>query len=100
MATVVMPGARGPGAGGHGVVSTQVRHPAAMLSSVPGHVDGAGGSAQFYEPGGLSIANGKLYVADTNNHAIRTVDLSSRQVGTLTIDGLTPPDTWSYLRRR
>ena len=29
----------------------------------------------FYEPGGLSIAGNTLYVADTNNHAIRTVDL-------------------------
>jgi sugar lactone lactonase YvrE/thiol-disulfide isomerase/thioredoxin len=54
----------------------------------------------FDEPGGLSIANGKLYVADTNNHAIRTVDLATRRVETLAIEGLTPPDTWSYLRRR
>jgi DNA-binding beta-propeller fold protein YncE len=53
----------------------------------------------FYEPGGLSIAGGRLYVADTNNHAIRVVDLSSREVTTLVIDGLTPPQTWSYLGR-
>lgn len=65
-----------------------------------GRADGAGDRAQFYEPGGLSVANGRLYVADTNNHVIRTVDLSTRQVATLAIDGLTPPDTWSYLRRR
>ena len=54
----------------------------------------------FHEPGGLSIAGNTLFVADTNNHAIRTVDLSTRAVATLTIKGLTPPDTWSYLRRR
>lgn len=54
----------------------------------------------FSEPGGLSAAGGTLYVADTNNHAIRTVDLASRRVATLTIEGLTPPDAWSYLRRR
>jgi DNA-binding beta-propeller fold protein YncE len=54
----------------------------------------------FAEPGGLSLAAGKLYVADTNHHAIRTVDLSSGRVDTLTIQGLTPPDAWSYLRRR
>jgi sugar lactone lactonase YvrE len=54
----------------------------------------------FYEPGGLSIAGNTLFVADTNNHAIRTVDLSTRRVDTLTIEGLTPPATWSYLRRR
>ena len=38
----------------------------------PGQVDGR--LPSFYEPGGLSVANGKLYVADTNNHAIRVVD--------------------------
>ena len=54
----------------------------------------------FREPGGLSIAGNTIYVADTNNHAIRTVDLESRRVDTLAIEGLTPPDTWSYLRRR
>jgi DNA-binding beta-propeller fold protein YncE len=54
----------------------------------------------FYEPGGLSIANGTIYVADTNNHAIQTVDLASQRVETLTIRGLTPPEAWSYLRRR
>lgn len=47
--------------------------------------------ATFYEPGGLSIAAGKLYVADTNNQAIRVVDLKTKTVSTLKIEGLTPP---------
>ncbi len=47
--------------------------------------------AQFNEPAGITIAAGKLYVADTNNHHIRTVDIASGQVATLTIAGLTPP---------
>jgi hypothetical protein len=48
--------------------------------------------AQFDEPAGLAIAGGKLYVADTNNHQIRTVDLGeSHAVGTLEINGLTAP---------
>jgi len=55
----------------------------------PGQADGV--SPSFYEPGGLSIANGKLYVADTNNHAIRVVDLKTRNTTTLLISGLTPP---------
>ncbi len=38
---------------------------------------------QFYEPGGLSGANARLYVADTNNHAIRVVDLAMQSVSTL-----------------
>ena len=45
----------------------------------------------FYEPGGLSIANGKLYLADTNNHAIRVVDLKTRHAATLNLKGLQPP---------
>jgi DNA-binding beta-propeller fold protein YncE len=69
-------------------------------SGKPGLADGAATAAQFHEPGGLSIAAGRIYVADTNNHAIRTVDLKSGHVSTLTIDRLTPPDAWSYLRRR
>jgi DNA-binding beta-propeller fold protein YncE len=55
----------------------------------PGQVDGT--SPSFYEPGGLSVANDKLYIADTNNHAIRVVDLKSKGTTTLRIDGLTPP---------
>jgi thiol-disulfide isomerase/thioredoxin len=55
----------------------------------PGQQDGA--SASFYEPGGLTIANDKLYVADTNNHAIRVVDLKTKVANTLRINGLTPP---------
>ena len=46
----------------------------------------------FYEPGGISVANGKLFVADTNNQAIRVVDLKTKETSTLKIEGLTPPD--------
>ena len=56
----------------------------------PGQVDGAS-AVSFYEPGGLSTANGKLYVADTNNHAVRVVDLKTRETSTLNIKGLQPP---------
>ncbi|HEV8189536.1 MAG TPA: thioredoxin-like domain-containing protein [Pyrinomonadaceae bacterium] len=55
----------------------------------PGQADGTAPS--FYEPGGLSLANGSLYVADTNNHAIRVVDLKTKRVSTLRLNGLTPP---------
>ncbi len=54
-----------------------------------GQADGA--NPTFYEPGGLSIADGKLFVADTNNQAIRVVDLKTKSVSTLKIEGLTPP---------
>jgi thiol-disulfide isomerase/thioredoxin len=58
-------------------------------SGKPGQADGA--NPLFYEPGGLSVANGKLYVADTNNHAIRVVDLKTKETKTLPIRGLQPP---------
>lgn len=46
---------------------------------------------RFNEPGGVSIAGDKLYVADTNNHAIRVVDLKTKQVKTLQLTGVAPP---------
>lgn len=55
---------------------------------------------RFYEPGGLSAAGGKLYVADTNNHLIRTVDLTSGRTATLTIAGLKPPELPAPLTKR
>jgi sugar lactone lactonase YvrE len=48
-----------------------------------GLVDGVAETAEFWEPGGLSLAGGTLYVADTNNHAIRAVNLDTRTVRTL-----------------
>ena len=44
----------------------------------------------FNEPAGLSIANGKLYVADTNAHRIRVVDLASKAVSTLALKDVEP----------
>jgi len=55
----------------------------------PGQTDGA--MPSFYEPGGLTLAGDKLYVADTNNHAIRVLDLKTKETKTLTIKGLQPP---------
>ncbi len=45
----------------------------------------------FNEPGGLSIAGDKMYVADTNNHRIRVVDMNTREVTTLNVQGVEPP---------
>ena len=46
---------------------------------------------QFDEPGGLAVAGSSLYVADTNNHAIRVIDRASRKVRTLELQGVAPP---------
>ncbi len=47
-----------------------------------------GENPTFDEPGGLTVAHGKLYIADTNNHLIRVADLKTRRVETLVIKGL------------
>ena len=57
-------------------------------SGQPGHQDGPPYEAQFHEPSGVSVAAGKLYIADTNNHAIRVADLESGEVSTLELRGL------------
>lgn len=48
-----------------------------------GYADGDLKTAQFFEPGGLAAMDNMLYVADVNNHRIRTIDLKSGKVGTL-----------------
>ena len=58
-------------------------------SGKPGRRDGQ--EPEFYEPGGLSLAVGKLYIADTNNHAIRVADLATGEVSTLALRGLAAP---------
>jgi hypothetical protein len=54
-------------------------------SGLPGHRDGQGAEAQFSEPGGLSLGDGRLFIADTNNHAVRVCELTSGEVSTLVV---------------
>ncbi|TBR57911.1 hypothetical protein B4U84_18290 [Westiellopsis prolifica IICB1] len=54
--------------------------------------DGQGKNSCFYEPSGLSIMSSHLYIADTNNHAIRHVDLNNLIVKTLQFTGLCAPN--------
>ncbi len=53
------------------------------LGGAGGYADGEASQAQFDEPGGLSYADGSLYIADTNNHVIRRLDLAAGTVETL-----------------
>ena len=53
-----------------------------------GWADGPGADAMFDEPGGLSYANGKIYLADTNNGLIRVLDVATHAVSTLTLSNL------------
>ncbi len=39
----------------------------------------------FFEPGGVSVADGKLYVADTNHHRIVEVDIATKRARVLPV---------------
>ncbi|GAB0496035.1 hypothetical protein MMPV_007345 [Pyropia vietnamensis] len=56
----------------------------------PGDADGTGERAGFWEPGGLALApDGELlYVADTNNGAVRRVEVATGDVSTLGVSGI------------
>jgi thiol-disulfide isomerase/thioredoxin len=53
--------------------------------------DGPAAQAQLYEPGGLSFGAGRVYVADTNNHRVRVLELATQRLSTLPLQGLEPP---------
>ena len=46
-----------------------------------------GSKPRFNEPGGLAIVGNRLFVADTNNHKIRVVDLKRLVVQSLELQG-------------
>lgn len=48
-----------------------------------GKKDGAYQTASFDHPQGMALVGDTLYVADTENHMIRTIDLKQKQVKTL-----------------
>lgn len=56
-----------------------------LAGSSKGHQNGTLQTAQFNEPSGITSANNRLYIADTNNHTIRIIDLTTQTVSTLTI---------------
>ncbi len=47
-----------------------------------------GNKPTFWEIGGLSVAKGKIFIADTNNNSIRVADVETKEVITLEIKGL------------
>jgi thiol-disulfide isomerase/thioredoxin len=55
----------------------------AVGSGLEGFSDGPADVASFRSPQGLAERDGALYVADTGNHAVRSVDLLSGRVETL-----------------
>ena len=63
------------------------------LALLGGEPEGWLGTPPFSEPAGLSYAAGKLYVADTNAHRIRVIDMKNKTVSTLKLEGVEPPKT-------
>jgi sugar lactone lactonase YvrE/thiol-disulfide isomerase/thioredoxin len=59
----------------------------AVGSGLEGFSDGPPETASFRRPQGLAERDGQLYVADTENHAIRRVDLASGKVETIAGNG-------------
>jgi hypothetical protein len=57
-------------------------------SGQPGLRDGLFAEAQFSEPEGLWVQGERVYVADTNNHQVRVLDLTRGSVHTLHLRGL------------
>jgi DNA-binding beta-propeller fold protein YncE len=51
----------------------------------PGLRDGKLREAMLYEPEGVAVRGRRIYVADTNNHAVRVIDLDTQRVHTLEI---------------
>ena len=49
------------------------------------------GAEMFNEPGGISATGSQLFVADTNNHSVRVIDIFNRKTSTLATPGLKPP---------
>jgi sugar lactone lactonase YvrE len=68
-----------------------------VLAGAPGgltFMDGPPNVATFYNPSGLAVdGNGNLYVADTNDYAIRVVSTSTGFVSTLAGD---PPGQYGF----
>lgn len=64
---------------------------AVIGGSQAGLKDGDFQTAQFENPQGMALDGDKLYIADTNNHALRVVDLTKKTVATLAGNGRQAP---------
>ena len=52
----------------------------AGLAGTSGTTDGSGEDARFNSPGGVAVDSaGNIYVADTNNHAVRKMAFSASE---------------------
>ncbi len=57
-----------------------------VAGGVAGFADGV--ASRFDEPGGITAADGLLWIADTNNDAVRVLDPATGEVDTLIVTGI------------
>jgi hypothetical protein len=81
-------------------VADSYNHKIKMIDPLAGQVDTLAGTglaglhdgvfseAQFFEPEGICAQADRLYIADTNNHQVRVVDLVTKMVHTFHLRGL------------
>src|SRR5918994_51724 len=63
----------------------ETRQAETVAGNSHGFEDGQATDASFWEPAGISLKSDDLYIADTNNHAIRRLSLVDYEVTTLNI---------------
>ena len=64
----------------------------------PGYLNTAPASASFHLPSGLYVRNNRLYIADTGNNLIRTMELRTTDFDIVDIvQDTLPPDFWAYV---
>jgi DNA-binding beta-propeller fold protein YncE len=56
-------------------------------TTLPGYFDQNVFTSQFNRPRGMVHANGNLYIADTHNHRVRVIDMTTEQVTSLVGSG-------------
>jgi len=54
-----------------------------VIQGAAGFVDGKAGTSRLNTPGGLALSGNILYVADTNNNAVRAINLSTGNITTV-----------------
>lgn len=57
-------------------------------SGKAGDMDGFNTVAQFSEPAGVAVAGNRVYIADTNNHKVKVMELDTKEVYMLELTGL------------
>jgi len=65
------------------VISTGQSTTIAGMPGLWGYIDGAGASAQFNFPSGITTDGSSLYIADESNDAIRKIDIATQMVSTV-----------------